>query len=156
MPEFLIAWDAPEYEYREKSVAWYWMSIIIAAIIIAFAIWEKNFLFGLFVVLAEILLMVWGNRPPRMVHFVMDATGIMIGDERRHGFKEFEAMSVDAQGDGSAEIIFVFRERFKAPLKIIFPENRLADLRAHLKTVPVKEVPYDPSLLDSIEKLLRF
>lgn len=155
MASFEIKWEAPEFEYREKGVSWYWLSIIVAALIVAFSVWEKNFLFGLFIVLAEILFIIWGNRVPRMVNFVMDETGITIDNGKFYSFKDFDTMSVDAPMDGLAELIFVFRARFKTPLKVLFPADRLAELRAHMKTV-LKEVPYEPTLLDAIEKLLRF
>ncbi len=156
MEKFEISWDAPEFEYREKDVSWYWLSIIAAAIIVAFAVWQKNFLFGLFVVIAEILLIIWGNRLPRTVSFSMTESGLTIGAEKKYAFKEFEKMSVNEDTiEGWVELIFVLRERFKAPLIILFPEDRLPDLRLHSKTI-LKEVPHDPSLIDSIEKLSRF
>jgi len=35
MAKFEILWEAPEYEHREKGVSWYWITIIVAAIMIA-------------------------------------------------------------------------------------------------------------------------
>ena len=75
-PKFEVVWDAPEFEYREKGISWYWLSIIAAACIIAFAAWFRNFLFGFFIVIAEILFIVWGNRQPRTVEFKLDDSGI--------------------------------------------------------------------------------
>ena len=69
MALFETTWKAPEFQYRSKGVSWYWMSIIIAVAIIAFAIWEHNFLFGIFIVIAEILLITWGNEAPRTIDF---------------------------------------------------------------------------------------
>ena len=71
MAQFHTEWSAPEFEYRPKSVSWYWISIICAAAIIAFAIWEQNFLFGIFVVIAEILLIAWGNEMPATVSITL-------------------------------------------------------------------------------------
>ena len=155
MATFEITWQAPEYEYREKSVSWYWISIIVAALIIAFSVWQRNFLFGFFVVVAEMLFIVWGNRVPRVVGFTIDDTGIHIHNEKTFVFKEFETMSVDDLGDGWAELIFMFRAKLKTPLKVLFPEARIGELREKLKPI-LKEIPYEPTVLDSIEKLLRF
>ena len=47
MAKFETTWEAPEFEYREKEVSWYWISIIAAALIIAFSVWEKDFLFAM-------------------------------------------------------------------------------------------------------------
>jgi len=155
MPKFEIAWDAPEFEYREKDVSWYWVSIIIAAAIIAFAVWFRNFLFGFFMVVAEILLIVWGNRAPRRVDFLVDDAGIAIDDRKFYSFKEFESWSVDALDDAWSEAFFNFRSRVKPALKVLVPKEKLVELRVNLATI-LKEVEHQASLLDSIEKFLRF
>ncbi len=54
-----------------------------------------------------------------------------------------------------AELVFVFRARFRMPLKMLFPAARLAELRINMKTI-LKEISHEPTLLDAIEKLLRF
>ncbi len=100
MAAFEIVWRAPEYEFHEKGVSWYWLSIIAAAIVVAFAVWEKNFLFGLFIVIAEILLIVWGNREPRLVGFSINESGVAIEGAKSYSFKDFESMSVGDEGDG--------------------------------------------------------
>ena len=155
MASFQIQWEAPEYEYREKTISWYWLSIIIAAIIVAFSVWEKNFLFGLFIVVAEVLFIVWGNRAPRALHFTLTENNIEVEGRKTYSLKDFESVGIDPFGNGWAELIFTFHAKFKIPLKILFPEDRLIELRGHLKTV-LKEIPYEPTLIDSIEKLLRF
>lgn len=155
MASFALIWEAPEYEYREKDVSWYWISIIVAALVVAFSISEKNFLFGLFVVLAEVLFIVWGNRVPRIVHFTLNENGIEVRGGAAHPWSSFESMGVEAAGSGFAELVFIFRAKLKTPFKVLFPEDRLTELRGHLKTI-LKEIPYEPTLIDSIEKLLRF
>lgn len=75
---FLMAWEAPEFEHREKDISWYWISIIVATLIIAFAVWQKNFLFGFFIVIAEILFVLWGNEKPRTVEFRITNKGSIL------------------------------------------------------------------------------
>ena len=153
--KFEITWNAPEFEYREKDVSWYWISIIIAALIIAFAVWFKNFLFGFFMVVAEILLIVWGNRAPREMSFAVSDDGVSVGSSKFYTFKEFESWSADALDDEWHEVFFNFRSRVKPALKLLVPTEELTELRANLKTI-LKEVEHQASLLDSIEKFLRF
>lgn len=150
-----LSWEAPEYQYREKGVSWYWLSIIAAALIIAFSVWEKNFLFGLFVVLGEILLLVWGSRLPQSISFTLTRERIELQNGRSHSLQDFESVSMDALGDGWMEVLFHPRAKLRTPFKVLFPEERLAELRDFLKTA-LKEIPYEPTFLDAIEKLLRF
>jgi len=115
MEKFEITWDAPEFEYREKEVSWYWLSIIAAALIIAFAVWDKDFLFGFFVVVAEILFIVWGNRVPHVITFTLTDSEIDIGGYKSYLLKEFESWSVDSTGEEWAEIFFSFNHTLRHP-----------------------------------------
>src|SRR3990167_3564751 len=88
-----MAWVAPEFEYRRKNVSWYWISIIIAVICIGFAAWQKNFLFGIFVLVAEILILAWGNQKPAMFSFRLTEKGLYIGDRKFFPYTEIESFS---------------------------------------------------------------
>jgi len=155
MAKFTTVWEAPEFEYREKDVSWYWISIIAAALIIAFSVWQKDFLFGFFIVIAEILFIVWGNKTPAVVSFTLTDTAINIGGYKSYAIKEFESWSVDSDGVEWADVAFYFRSRFHPPLTFIVPEEKMADFRANIKTV-LNEIEHEPTLIDSIEKFLRF
>jgi len=152
---FTIDWEAPEFEYREKTVSWYWITIIIAACIIAFSVWERNFLFGFFVVLAEILIITWGNREPVIIPFLLTENSLEIGGHKIHSLKEFESWSADDIGGEWTELVFNFKTHVKIPLKVLVPDEKMEEIRRNLKTV-LKEVEHQPSLIDAIEKLTKF
>ncbi len=155
MAKFEITWEAPEFEYREKDVSWYWISIIVAAAIIAFSAWQKDFLFGLFIVIAEMLFIVWGNRVPQVVPFTLTDVDVSIGGYKTYLMKEFESWSADTDGVEWADVMLHFRSRLHPPLALIVPEEKMTDLRNNLKLV-LKEIEHQPTLIDSIEKFLRF
>ncbi|HVN26394.1 MAG TPA: hypothetical protein VMT99_01955 [Candidatus Paceibacterota bacterium] len=155
MAKFLMQWEAPEFEYREKDVSWYWILVIAAAAIVAFSVVTRNFLFGFFITVAGILLIVWGNRTPREIPFTLDDQGIMVDGRRYHELREFESWSTAPAGDPFADLYLNFRSRVRPALKVLLPGDRVDELRADLKGV-LKEVEHEPSLLDAIEKILRF
>jgi hypothetical protein len=155
MAQFEINWEAPEFEYREKDVSWYWISILVAACVIAFSVWERNFLFGLFIVIAEVLVIIWGNQEPRIIIFGLTENGLAIGEHKFHSLKEFESWSADDLGDGLMELGFNFRAKFKVPFKILAPTEHLEPIRKHLKPL-LPEVEHQTTLIEAIEKLLRF
>src|ERR1700733_6944474 len=144
MAQFEITWEAPEFEYHEKDISWYWITIIVAALIIAFSVWERNFLFGLFIVIAEILVIMWGSQEPRMVAFVLNDSGIEVGEHKFHALKEFESWSAIEIDNGWADLVFNFRAKLKVPLKVIVPHDMLDDIRKNLKTV-LREVEHETS-----------
>jgi hypothetical protein len=155
MAKFQTTWEAPEFEYREKDVSWYWISIIIAAAIIAFSVWQKDFLFGLFIVIAEMLFIVWGNRTPKTIAFTLTDTELDIGGYKSYSMREFEGWSIDADGLDWAEVALYFRSRIHPSLTLIVPTAKVAELRANMKTV-LKEIEHQPTIVDSIEKFLHF
>ena len=155
MANFEITWYAPEFEYREKDVSWYWMTIIVAALIIAFSVWERNFLFGFFIVIAEILVIAWGNREPAEIEFVLNDNGISVGSHKFHSLKEFESWSTEEVADDFAELGFNFRAKLRTSLKVLVPQELVPEIRSHLKLI-LREVEHQTSLIEAIEKILRF
>lgn len=154
MAKFEMSWEAPEFEYHEKDVSWYWISIIIAALIIAFSVWERNYLFGLFVVIAEVLIILWANQEPPIVLFTLRDDGLEVGTAKFHTLKEFESWSADG-GDPWVEMKFNFRAKLKTPLALTAPADTLDEIRKNLKPL-LPEVEHEITLIEAIEKLLRF
>lgn len=155
MANFEITWHAPEFEYREKDVSWYWITIIVAALIVAFSVWERNFLFGFFIVIAEILVITWGNREPAELEFMLNDNGISVGAHKFHSLKEFESWSTEEAAEDWAELGFNFRAKLRTPLKVLVPQEMVSEIRAHLKLI-LREVEHQTSLIEAIEKLFRF
>ncbi len=155
MAQTEIKWEAPEFEERPKGVSWYWLSIIIAAIVLGASIWQKNFLFGFFVVVAEMLVITWGNKEPGMVTFLLDDKGISIGKYKKYSYTELENFSIE-ESDGEWKNIFLhFKSRFKPSLKIKAPANKIEEIKADLSSI-VPEADHEPSLMDSMEEFIGF
>ena len=155
MATFETNWEAPEFEYRPKSISWYWMSIIVAAAIIAFAIWERNFLFGIFIVIAEVLFIAWGNEMPATVKFILTETDLSVGETKNYQVNLFENFSANDLGEDWTELFFTFKTKLRTPLKIMAPKAKLEEIRKNLKPI-LREVEFEPSLLDSLEKIIGF
>jgi hypothetical protein len=152
---FSIVWEAPEFEYREKSVSWYWISIIVAALMVAFSVWERNILFGLFIIIAEILVISWANQQPNIFPVVLNEEGLAIGHRKFHALREFDSWSADHVDDTWAELSFHFKTHVKIPLRVLAPHDQLEEIRKNLRPI-VKEIDHQASLIDAIEKLLNF
>ncbi len=155
MANFEVLWEAPEFEYREKGISWYWISIIVAALLVAFSVATRNFLFGLFVVLAELLLIFWANRSPEILSFGVSDQGLSIQGRRLYAISEFGSWSADISGDEWVVLHFQFNSRLRPPLTTLVPKEKLEPIRTNLKTV-LKEIEYEASLFDNIEKFLGF
>ncbi len=151
----MLDWHAPEFDYREKDVSWYWMSIIIAVILLGFAVWQKNFPFGFFIVIAEVMILVWASAEPPILHFELDEKGIAIGEHKFHTFSEFVNFSIDEETGGElVNLLFQFH-RSRPKLKVKLPRDLINTVRPTLKKF-LPEVRHEHSLVDSIEELIGF
>jgi hypothetical protein len=156
MESFFLEWEAPEYEHRPKSSVWYWGSITIAVLILAVAVWQKNFLFAAFVVLAEILMLTWGERPPRLLTFSLSEKGLTIDENTFYPLGNFKSFSLDRESHEEwAGIVLFFESHLRPSILVHTPHAEAEEIAAALRK-KVKEVPWEPTLLDSLERLFRF
>ena len=151
-----IQWQAPEFEYREKDLSWYWLTIIAAVLFLGFAVWQRNFLFAFFVIVAEILILVWGERNPKSTNFSVGETGIQIGTTQRYTWKDMDRFSLGEHvKDGSRIVQIYLKGRLRPTLVIQVP----SDIEERVLTLfrrSTREVEHRESLVDSLEKLTSF
>jgi len=101
--ETKIRWKAPEFRYYPKTAGWYYWSIFITLIFLAFTIWQKNFLFGFFIVVAETLIISWSSKKPALLDFALDEKGLTIGAQKSYSYTELKGFAkTDMDQDGSS------------------------------------------------------
>jgi hypothetical protein len=162
-----ISWQASEFEYYQKDVSWYWLSLIFAIILIALSVWQKNFLFVVFIVLAWLVIVSSSRRPPTVWSFKIDEKGIQINlpnsdpfSNKVYPYEEIDGFDIhegqNTEGDGKyKELVFKVRKRLSPYLKINFPAEQEEKIKNFLqKYIPKEE--YASSLADSFSKLIRF
>jgi len=89
-----IAWQAFEYQHRERGGDWFWVTGIVAVSLAITAILFKNFLFGVLIIIAAFALMLQAARKPRLVQFILNQTGIAAGNVA-HPFSLLESFWID-------------------------------------------------------------
>lgn len=151
-----IEWQAPAFKYYPKDVSWYWMSFIIASLVMAFAIFQKNFLFAIFIFLAEISVLILARRQPELIKFKIDDKGITIID-KTYLFNDLEKFCLrpDSEDKNFEELVLKKKTHFNPYLKIfvdIEASSRVRDILSQKLT----EETYEDSLLEVIFKWLRF
>lgn len=163
-----IIWQIPEYEYNQKDISWNWLVLIAAVILFAFAIWQKNFLFAVFIVIAFLMINFISNRFPLIWQFKMTDKGIVIslpiGERKKFYFFEniesFDIHSVayDAEGNNIGEykeLILKLHSKLSPYLKInIYPADEEKIKNFLLNFIPHQE--HEQSLVDSLAKLIKF
>lgn len=76
-----LTWQSYDKPEKERKVDWFWaLGIIgIAGSVLAFIF--DNFLFGVFILLAIIVMIFFVTQKPRKVNYKLDEKGIHAGDE---------------------------------------------------------------------------
>lgn len=154
----LLSWTAPEFEYRAKGVGWYWKTIILASIIIAFSIWQGNVVFAGFIVIAEIMIIIWGNRAPEAIHFSITRHGIAIGQRMFFLYPALEAFSITVSADplsGWDELVIHPKYGLAQRVRVRIPKNLTPSVHRILSIV-VAEIEHEDTLVDVIQHYLGF
>lgn len=72
----VIEWEAPEYEFHSKTPNWYWGVFIIAAALALLALFTKNFLVVILILVAAFAVMMYGARRPQTIKFAITHRGV--------------------------------------------------------------------------------
>lgn len=153
-----VKWSAPEFDYYPKSNSWYWWSIVITLLLLGFAVWQKNFLFAFFIVVAELLILSWGGRKPQPMEFKLDEKGLTIAGAKFYPYadlKNFGVSDLPPVDEKLLEIVIYLKRRLRPSLSILVPRDKSSEIEAALaKKMPKTEI--ETTLLDALEKFLRF
>lgn len=155
MDEKEITWQAPEYLYREKDVSWYWLSIILTALLALISLWQRNFLFLIFLIIAEMMIIFWGKEYPKNIEFKINNKGIYIGSIKYYPYEDLEGYHIMEENDYASELILRTRNRFNPFVKILVANDDIPEIKKFLQN-HLNEVEYDESLNDRISKIIGF
>lgn len=155
----VIEWQAPEYEYEPKTVSWYWMSLIISIILISIALWQKNFLFVVFIIIAELILIYFSNQFPKIWNFKIDNNGISIGREdiraKTIPFVEILGFDIHPAGENYKELVIHTKMKLSPYIKMFISSDDEKIIGEKLsKFISHEEI--SPSVVDTLEKMIRF
>lgn len=154
-----IIWHAPEFKYNHKDISWYWLSIIASSLIFLIALWQKNLLFALFIVIAEVMLIIFAKELPKTRIFRLDSEGLHISASDHKPLKSFSYNDMRGfhihEGGDFCELILKTKNKIHPHVKIMISQREIPEIKGYLKK-HIEEVEYEESLSDHIEKIIRF
>ncbi|MDI6717813.1 MAG: hypothetical protein QMD86_02080 [Patescibacteria group bacterium] len=152
--EDVIRWQAPEFQYYPKDVSWYWMSLVAAIILVAIGLWQKNFLFSIFVIIAELLFLYFSNSYPKIWDFKLDEKSLMIGRKVYH-YSEMEFFDIHPINDEFKELVFKMKSKANPYLKIFTHYDDEEKISEFLSDY-LERQEISLSIIESFGKLIRF
>ena len=151
-----ISWHAPEYEYSPKSSFWYWTSAAAALALIAIALWQKNFLFAIFVIIAELVIFSVADKHPKIWEFSVDAKGIYIGKSKFYPYSQLTAFDIHwGDHSGYDQLVLKTKNKFTPVVSINIYKEDKENIREFLKKYLSHE-EIEVSLIDVFAKMVGF
>ncbi len=150
-----ISWHAPEYEYSPKSSAWYWTSLFLALVLIIFALWQKNFLFAVFVFIAELIVFAVADKHPKIWEFTINEKGAYIGKNKFYPYDQIEAFDIHMNEIGHDQLVLKTKKKISPIVTInIYKEDQEKIKEFLKKYIPHEEI--EISFGDVVSKLIGF
>lgn len=145
-----IKWSASESHFFEKTSTWYIGSAILAGLLVIFALWQGNFLFVLFIVIAEILALFWGGQAPRTLTYELTTAGFTMGDRffRFEGIAGY-ALIESLGGPNYYELVFMQKQALATYVKAFVPNAQAQEVGDFLAT-RLAPFEYSPSVAEAI------
>lgn len=153
-----ISWQAYEFEYHRKDIGWYYLVAIAAIIFVAVAVWQQNYLFAAFLVIAAGMVMYWGMARPRIVSISVTEKGVRPNQHQFIPMSELLGFALKEDGQDAGEwgiMLLRSRHRLAPYIKLPIPRGKMEQVRALLHQ-HLDEFEYDESLIDEVLRWLRF
>jgi hypothetical protein len=77
----LISWSFPEFSVPERSKTWYILAFVIGGALLLYSILTANFLFGLIIILAAVIMGIQQHKEAGQVNFGIAEDGVLVGDK---------------------------------------------------------------------------
>lgn len=99
-----VTWRAAERNYVEKGSDWYFVVVGVAILLVIISLWQKNFFFTIFIILAALVLISFGKRKPKVVDFGIHDDHIEI-DHQIFEYDDLKSFAVKERKGRLNEII---------------------------------------------------
>ncbi len=77
-----IKWKAPEYEFKQKSVDWYWTIWIVSVVLIILSMINGSALLAILIFFSAFTLSVQAARKPEIIDFELNDLGVVVAKTR--------------------------------------------------------------------------
>ncbi len=147
-----IIWRAAEYKHTEKNVEWYFFIGVAALILIIFSLWQKNFFFAVFILIATVMLFSFSQRRPQIIEFKINKDGVGIQDTF-YKYETLESFTIRKRPEHLDEIIFKRKTAANPFLKLPIDSKSLISVMTIIKE-NIPETEYQESLLEMLIEFL--
>ena len=152
-----IVWDAPEFEHQERGIFWYYAVGAIAIILVLLALWQGNFLFAVFALVAGTTLLLVGQNHPPHHRITFAGRVITIGKSGSYPIEDFSGFVVHESRQMSNEwgkVLLRPKRRFRLYFPLMVPPGKIGQVKDHLDA-HMPELEHEPSLTEELVKFFK-
>jgi hypothetical protein len=145
-----ITWTAPEFAHHIKNASWY-LGLAVSIVLLAalFYLITKSFVSVGVVVVAGIILGVYGSHKPRLLTYSLSDYGIIVGN-RMFNYAEFRSFSVIREAE-LGNVTLMPLGRFSPPASLYY---KLSEENVVLNFLS-QRLPFEDRRPDVIDTLMR-
>lgn len=127
-----IHWTAPSHTHSKRSTDWMWGVGLLALAGAIFAIYLHNYVFGIFILMGGIVMIMLYSEPAVEIPFEINSEGIKVGNTM-HLYKNINGFTVKNK---PKEILMIETRTYFLPvITIPIPEDSANSIRATLSSV---------------------
>lgn len=149
-----VSWQAPDFMHAERSPSWYLWSMGFALLLIVVAFWQKNILFALFILIAEIMLLLVSYNAPDTKLYALSSEGLSVDGRLLRLFVDANGFGFFDLGGRYIELVIRPNKKIATYTKVLVPRERLEEVKGFL-AMYLHPFEYTPALADTMAKWLR-
>lgn len=142
----------PEYFYKEKTLDWFWTVGLIALVGAGIAVWVHNYLFGLFIIISAVALIIVARRAPRDITYKISPEGINV-DTVFYEKKKLKGFKIKDGRDGFDKLILEIDRRFMPVIVFPSPSSDKINIKNNLILIVEEKDIEEPRTAQFMERI---
>ncbi len=149
----VVEWQAGEYVHHDKSMRWYLGLLGVLVLLMATALFTREWLsIGVFVMMA-VAVAVYARRPPHILNYLLDDQGVHI-ENKSYPYSQFRSFGVLQDADWKS-IDLEPTQRFMPRLSLLFDDEELDQITSRLEA-ELPRVDRRPDLVERVTHAIKF
>jgi hypothetical protein len=125
-----VEWVGKEYEFKERSVDWFWAVGLILLVSVGVSVWFHNFIFAIFLFVAGGTLILINHKEPRDVSFVIESKGVTLGGESFY-WDKIKGFNILKQ-ENRNKLLLKTAKNFLPIITITIPKEKTGEIESFL------------------------
>ncbi len=152
----IMSWQVPEYEKHERNKSWYILAGVIGLLFLIYAVYTKNFLFAVIIIVVALIMILHDSREPDLIKVSITDEGVIVG-RKFYDYDEIKNFSIVYKPKQEVKNLYfefknVLRQRLSIPLQDMNPLSIRENL---LKYLPEDLDRTDQPLSEGLAKMFK-